>query len=852
MKKLPFAFVALLAFVHCAELPNVTGQQCGNGVLDPGEACDPYSAGISTEAGSGPVCRPPGNPFACRIDCTSSACPEDYGCDVASKICRKVSGTYRERSAAIEAAAETIVLDDLDGDGRADAITGTRVLTETGSRLRIHNFSKEGELEKMTEFPRNVISPSVTSYSNRRSLVLGSEGISIVQVTANRAFEPQLLPSFSLVTNMVADRAFNAFPIFSDGAMLLRGADPSQQAIAVPTPATMTIKEFDTAPLLGTRYATLAGVTDVNTILHVSGTAGKPLQFLKRSAECGNAIVGAQGTATAQIFSYQCLSKDALPAPKVPANITLTVSANTPKCAGQASDPIQAADALYDRILVVDETVLLSRTLKATGRVISWVASVTSDTTAEVCRAADIVVPNTGMLPLFDATIFDLVYLKDAKVRVLVAAGGVLVVQDPKPAVPTYLVSGPAWTTAITGDFNGDGQLDIAGAHGTQGKGPSRLDVNIDLLFGSGDGRFVPTVVASAEPVTHLIKGDLNADGIDDLAYGERSTLDVNRYAVKALFGRRTGVGDPIALGTVNNLRALRYLGIGSASVLPLPLAGPQSLPATPKLGIITDRFEAVAIGAPDQLLVSSFFARATQTGMGKEGEGPPQALAVGHFRSATELTLAAFLRTGATPATTLWTTTTGSGEYADAVRLVKNSQGLVTLAATRRNPNGGGLDELLVVNGKALQRVDSELGTFSPVADINGMVPPLGSRLVTLDLNLDGIDDLALERPDQDALFYLGTSAGAFDAARSSPGIRWISSGARVLGSDGTSVFALELKDGIVKTTALSLVATKSASGLRNVSGVAQGDVNGDGIRDIAIIDQNTLRVFFGEENAP
>jgi hypothetical protein len=233
------------------------------------------------------------------------------------------------------------------------------------------------------------------------------------------------------------------------------------------------------------------------------------------------------------------------------------------------------------------------------------------------------------------------------------------------------------------------------------------------------------------------------------------------------------------------------------------------------------------------------------------EGEGPPQAIALGHFKKADELSVAAFISNSGTlmnGKTTLWTATTTSGDFIDALSLVSNSQGSVTLATTRRKPQAAvaGLDELIVVNGKALQR--STDSGFATLAELDA-VPASGSRLLRLDLNLDGIDDIALERPGIDILYVLGTSVGDFEQARSIAGMKLLAPGSgvsSVLASDGKEFFNVTVQNRELEFVRIESVTAK------NATSIARGDLNGDGIDDLAVIDQAALRVFYGEENVP
>lgn len=69
----------------------------------------------------------------------------------------------------------------------------------------------------------------------------------------------------------------------------------------------------------------------------------------------------------------------------------------------------------------------------------------------------------------------------------------------------------------ITGDFDGDGRLDLAGAIGSTGQ--------VEVRFGAGDGGFGEFMRLSlgGVPVDRLVAADLNGDTRDDLIVGQQS-----------------------------------------------------------------------------------------------------------------------------------------------------------------------------------------------------------------------------------------------------------------------------------------------------------------------------------------
>src|SRR5204862_416411 len=87
----------------------------------------------------------------------------------------------------------------------------------------------------------------------------------------------------------------------------------------------------------------------------------------------------------------------------------------------------------------------------------------------------------------------------------------------PNPAAfvnaTTFAVNNVPWTIA-TGDFNGDGRLDLISVNRT-----SQVAFSTSLLLGNGDGTFQPiTSLAIDGDLGNIVVGDLNIDGKLDIA----------------------------------------------------------------------------------------------------------------------------------------------------------------------------------------------------------------------------------------------------------------------------------------------------------------------------------------------
>ncbi len=107
-------------------------------------------------------------------------------------------------------------------------------------------------------------------------------------------------------------------------------------------------------------------------------------------------------------------------------------------------------------------------------------------------------------------------------------------------------------TSVTTGDFNGDGIPDIAATifpyQGTLGSGTD-VPGSVEIFLGKGDGTFTPE---SAEPAVgyspiDVVAGDLNGDGILDLAVADLASDSNYPATVTVLLGKGDGTFTPTA-----------------------------------------------------------------------------------------------------------------------------------------------------------------------------------------------------------------------------------------------------------------------------------------------------------------
>lgn len=108
----------------------------------------------------------------------------------------------------------------------------------------------------------------------------------------------------------------------------------------------------------------------------------------------------------------------------------------------------------------------------------------------------------------------------------------------------TTIALGSNGRTIASGDFNGDGKLDIV-----IGNNP-----NAQIFLGDGNGGFGAATTISAAAVTTLKVADVDGDGKSDLITGDTASISVFRGS---------GTGSFIRIGSFSNSATLKSLEIG-------------------------------------------------------------------------------------------------------------------------------------------------------------------------------------------------------------------------------------------------------------------------------------------------
>jgi hypothetical protein len=286
----------------------------------------------------------------------------------------------------------------------------------------------------------------------------------------------------------------------------------------------------------------------------------------------------------------------------------------------------------------------------------------------------------------------------------------------------------------VAGDFTGDGHLDLAVAGATYDAGGNLTSEGVWMLLGNGDGTFRPAKTVAAVGGGPLAAGDFTGDGHLDLAV-QGSTYNSVNQSYYATVWVLLGNGD----GTFQPPVTIAQPGFSLAGIVAGDFTGDGHL-------------DLAAAGYLANQTFGAFLLRGNgdgtfQNAVTDEVGDNPSALVAGNFTGDGHLDLAVTNSGDNTVSVLLGN---GDGTFSDPGQFATTPHATPLIA----DVNGDGTDDVLVVDGHGnilyRQGIPGEPGSFEPPVTINPNNPSRdiawlpdtdqGPVLASVDAHDDGI----------------------------------------------------------------------------------------------------------------
>ena len=409
-----------------------------------------------------------------------------------------------------------------------------------------------------------------------------------------------------------------------------------------------------------------------------------------------------------------------------------------------------------------------------------------------------------------------------------------------KPPFPLNQSLGNIYSAAASGDFNGDGKLDLLLLTPDFGSGTTMA-----ILLGNGDGTFRAPVTYAVPISPYLVLGDFNGDGKPDIAISG----GLNGGVVSILINNGDGTfKSPVNYSISGNVQALASGDLNADGKLDLVVSsGGTSATISMLLGNGDGTFGSPLVYTSNLLSIYS------------------TSIAVADFNGDGKLDLALTNSVGPTNAVAI-VLGNGDGTFQNPPLLY--SAGLLPTAVVSLDVNGDGKPDLAVAGGYGVLSyfslttlINQGDGTFANPVSFPVLQFPYSA--VVGDFNNDGHVDIATTSFTQTGgvSVLLGKGDGTFQAHVDSPTGQFPSAIA-VADFNGDGKIDLVVADSTVTNQSTNqLLSTLLGNGdgtfqnkfSQTLTGIlrslAVGDFNGDGKLDVAaVIDgTNSVSIFLG-----
>lgn len=847
------ALLASLApLTDCASLPAIQADVCGNAVIDPGEDCDTFPTAPGT------TCRPPSAPVgACRLDCTTGGdaeCPSGWGCG-ADGICREPTGNFVRQSQVVSAQAWRVATGDFDGDQHDDVLARAAIDTGGYSTLRIQYYQanpKETDTSLiLTPASTLALAPAVASPVvhdiNGDGLAdlafISSGGLDVMLGQADGTLSPIAYPAFTDVNTSVVLGAIPTYgPSPSEVLLVFAAQTGSAPGIAINLGSQQT-------PVIATGAK---GPGDLAGNL----ATGRLVEAAAQEA-CDQLVTAFSGDNEVDVYS-PCVFQNGVPAPNLSGPITqVKLGAARMVDAGVVLGDVDG-DGHLDLLVGADAITLVAYG-DGKGNFTDGAGNANVATLLDVDFGQSPV--GSVRLPLAAADLND-----DGKAD-FVCPNGVYIsapAASAAPYVKATTKSTGQWTDARIADLNGDGLPDVVAS--------ANDELDAALLIGTGTTALNPFTIATAGTVAALAVGDFDGDRVNDVMLAQELADPSLAEQVTIAWGQ--AFQPPLPPAVVGQFATI-------SQGVPLPQAGTTAsdlvMVAHPA-GTPTTAVVSILVASGDRQPLAPYLL--TQSGS-SSGASTPIAITAGPLTGSSYVDVA-LLAADATGFSYWLAAGTGQGQFDTPVTSVALPSGFspffTSAGATAPHdaalmgsgPVGPGGAEAVI--GAApygpletaaaflpAQATQTPAITFESVDTFAVRVSPEG-QLDFADIDGDGNTDIVLLSGADLSLnrtLYVawGNGTGSFsqgDALTVNQPDE-LPQGFAFVHADtsGLPMIAyVTLKTAVVVTmdpTSRTVLARATVDTPAAATGIASGDIDGDGVDDLVEADSESIVVLHG-----